>query len=211
KEGTESEIAGAGKHPVETHELTENWKKSDHLQLASTIGASDATALLEFYKLENWCYNRTTLNPQATRYKYFMPPSISTVEIVTLHPERIRPPFDLDAHKKQFRSTHMRRGVLTETPGKKWKSKEVEYYYSSQISPPYREAKELDKTKQFQDLVVNRVLTENIFTVGPNYNMTAEVMSPYLPPVLFQRTQIIAYDHTSLLMLTLTLHFDAPM
>ncbi len=156
----------------------DNWKKSDHLQLASSIGASDCTALIEFYKLENWCYNRTTLNPQATRHRYFMPPSISAVEKQTLQQEFIRPPFDLDAHKKQFRLTDMRRGVLTETPGKKWKSKEVEYYYSSQISPPYREAKELDMTKQFQDLVANRVLADNIFTVGPNYDMTAEVMSP---------------------------------
>ncbi|MCP4064539.1 MAG: hypothetical protein GY740_14985 [Gammaproteobacteria bacterium] len=206
KADDDSEVGKAGPHPVDTHTLFTNWKKNDYLGIGSTIYASDFMVTIEFYRLENWAFNRTQLHPQFARYHWFTAPAISDEERESLKLEQMRYGFDLDAYKALHPETTHDMDKMDN-----WPADELDKYVSERLEPPVRDAKGLDLNQQFQDLVAYRKLANSMANRNPNYDMTADTMSPYMPPQCHQLLKNMPFGHLSLLMLRATMHTHTPI
>ncbi|MCP4061440.1 MAG: hypothetical protein GY738_30045, partial [Pseudoalteromonas sp.] len=183
-------------HPIFTTELFTEWKQSDPLGLASSLEATDYIPIIEYLKTESWAFNRVTRNPQYQRYRVFSAPSTNNVEKESLFNMVIRKEVD----KKKYEKLQERK----ERPEDKgieehdWTPKQTNQYITEKMLCPHRDIDEVDEQAEFNKLIRFRKLADTLACSSPNYDMTAETMSPYMPPTFQLLMPHMEYGHLSL-------------
>ncbi|MCP4065235.1 MAG: hypothetical protein GY740_18575, partial [Gammaproteobacteria bacterium] len=147
-----------GMHPVLQHKEFAQYAKEDPNGLGSQARPSDFTAMIEYYKLEEWTFNFVTLNPQIMRHQVMPAVPVTNDERASTMMDYTRPLFseteyDL-LHRPEsnvFDATKLGDSVL-------WTKEIINEFVSKTLLWPHRDNNQLDLNEQFHTLVQQRDL-----------------------------------------------------
>ncbi|MCP4061305.1 MAG: hypothetical protein GY738_29350, partial [Pseudoalteromonas sp.] len=181
----------------------------DEFSIASAARCSDYTSAIENLRCENWAFNRITLNPQMLRYKMYPALDINPTEKDHLRVGHVRPLFNVAKYDTRHNRGNFNFAMLpTEVM---WGIREVNLFTTHALMWPKRDTTGLEHKKEFVDLVVNRDLTEfHDLSIGPHYDISAETMSPYIPPQGLGYQPTIVMGQLSHAILKASMHIHAP-
>ncbi|MCP4116617.1 MAG: hypothetical protein GY737_14650, partial [Desulfobacteraceae bacterium] len=182
---------------------------TDVLHLGSSLHPSDFTVAIEYYKLENWVFNCITLNPQMLRYQlYDAPTRPQCHEKESLLVELQREPF-IDS---EYETRIDKLECDTDAWGKEeeWTAKQTDQFVSHYLITPVRDNGKTDLGLQFESLIEQREKGRTDPFCGPNYDMQADTMSPYIPPQRAEQHPIMGTGHLALAMQRATMHTHTP-
>ncbi|MCP4114271.1 MAG: hypothetical protein GY737_02505, partial [Desulfobacteraceae bacterium] len=181
-------------HPVDQYKEFETWAATDVLHLGSSLHPSDYTVAIEYYKLENWVFNCITLNPQMQRHQlYDAPIRQQCHEKESLLVELQREPFNASEYETLIDSLE----CDTDKWGKEeqWTAKQTNQFVSHYLITPVRDNGKIDLGLQFESLIEQREKGRTDPFCGPNYDMQADTMSPYIPPQRAEQHPIMGTGH----------------